>query len=163
MYTWYQRSVACYAFLSDVYRNIEDSDGHWITENPDLVQEVMNSRWWTRGWTLQELIAPLAVVFHITGARGWIKIGSKSSLLELVAARTGIDAAILRGLDVRERSVAQRMSWASERETTRTEDTAYCLLGIFGVNMPLLYGEGSKAFIRLQVSPLLSLKIRNVC
>jgi hypothetical protein len=135
---------------------MEDVDGSWVTEDPDFVRLVMQSKWWTRGWTLQELIAPQAVVFHIAGPHSWTKIGSKSTLLELVAARTGIDAAILRGLDVRECSVAQRMSWASERETTRTEDMAYCLLGLFGVNMPLLYGEGNKAFLRLQVSHALS-------
>ena len=69
----------------------------------------------------------------------------------MVTKKTGIEKYILLGGDVMRCSVAQRMSWASKRETTRTEDLAYCLLGIFGVNMPLLYGEGSNAFLRLQV------------
>ena len=58
---------------------------------------------------------------------------------------------MLQGSDVKRCSIAMRMTWASDRETTRPEDSAYCLLGIFGVNMPLLYGEGAKAFLRLQV------------
>jgi len=94
------------------------------------------------------------MIFYANNSRGWSKIGDKFSLLELVAKRTGIERHILLGGDVMKCSVAQRMSWASERETTRTEDLAYCLLGIFGVNMPLLYGEGSKAFLRLQVGSL---------
>jgi len=156
MYVWYERSTVCYVYLSDVrlrpFHNVEDGDENWISQKPEFVSHVMNSKWWTRGWTLQELIAPTSVVFYAHGLTGWSKLGTKSSLLELIAARTGIDDSILRGLDVSKSSVAQRMSWASGRETTRTEDLAYCLLGIFGVNMPLLYGEGSKAFIRLQVS-----------
>lgn len=156
MYAWYQRSVACYAYLSAVPQETgwksEHADGNWVTEMPNLVSLVMKSQWWTRGWTLQELVAPSAVVFHIASPHGWMKIGTKISLLDLVAARTGIDVWILRGLDVQKCSVAQRMSWTSERETTRIEDIAYCLLGISGVNMPLLYGEGSKAFLRLQVN-----------
>ena len=100
---------------------------------------------------MQELIAPQTVEFFANGVNGWNKIGSKKSLLDLVAARSKIDAGILRGLDVRKCSIAMRMSWASERETTRVEDLLYCLLGIFGVNMPLLYGEGKKTFLRLQV------------
>lgn len=103
------------------------------------------------GWTLQELLAPTSVVFYVRGTRAWSKIGTKSSLLELVAARTGIEGSILRGVNVKTCSIATRMSWASRRETTRMEDLAYSLLGIFGVNMPLLYGEGAKAFLRLQV------------
>jgi hypothetical protein len=155
MYAWYQRGVVCYAYLSDVQLwstyQPEDADGAWVAENPEAVLQVMKSRWWTRGWTLQELIAPPSVVFYAATSQGWSKIGTKGSLIDLVAARTGIRDDILRGLDVKKCSVAQRMSWASQRETTRTEDLAYCLLGIFGVNMPLLYGEGSKAFLRLQV------------
>ncbi|KAH6870736.1 heterokaryon incompatibility protein-domain-containing protein [Alternaria rosae] len=125
----------------------------WTLQEQQAVEpiaRVMRSNWWTRGWTLQELIAPSEIIFYANGTTGWSKIGDKSTLLDLVAKRTGIEKYILLGGDVMKCSVAQRMSWASERETTRMEDLAYCLLGIFGVNMPLLYGEGSKAFLRLQ-------------
>jgi hypothetical protein len=161
MYQWYQRSQVCYVYLSDVqtwssYQK-SDANGLWTTFQREVVAQVMESKWWTRGWTLQELIAPESVVFYVDNQGSWDKVGSKTTLLDLVAARTGIGGDILRNQDVSRCSVAQRMSWASERETTRTEDLAYCLLGIFGVNMPLLYGEGTKAFLRLQV------RLRRVC
>jgi len=182
MYTWYQQSIVCYAYLADVHTwptyRAEDADGAWagiidVYEHQDgngsglnsrwktgyalawqrlePISHVMNSAWWTRGWTLQELIAPSEMVFYANSSSSWSKIGDKRTLLELIVKRTGIEKYILLGGDVTKCSVAQRMSWASERETTRTEDLAYCLLGLFGVNMPLLYGEGSKAFLRLQV------------
>jgi hypothetical protein len=131
MFTWYQQASVCYAYVDDVQLHHFDK-----------------SRWFTRGWTLQELLAPSNVVFFVAG---WTRLGTKLSLAAQITKITGIDSEIL--LDQRllkKRSVAQRMSWASRRETTRPEDTAYCLLGIFGVNMPLLYGEGENAFIRLQ-------------
>ncbi|KAF2100169.1 HET-domain-containing protein [Rhizodiscina lignyota] len=126
MFRWYQRSEVCYAYLSDV----------------------VNSRWFTRGWTLQELIAPKHVVFF-TG--GWKKIGTKYTLTAILQRITGIDSdALSDSRHIHERSIAQRMSWASQRETSRSEDMAYCLMGIFAVNMPMLYGEGTQAFHRLQ-------------
>lgn len=115
------------------------------------MSEFMSSAWCTRGWTLQELIALQEFVFFGQGAKGWIRVGSKISLLDHVAQRSGVDQDTLRSPDITLASVARRMSWASERTTTRTEDLAYCLLGIFGVNVPLLYGERKRAFIRLQV------------
>jgi hypothetical protein len=170
MYAWYQRSQVCYAYLSDVHAwdtyLPEDADGAWVNSiylynkggywyteggSSEFIMRVMKSKWWTRGWTLQELIAPASVMFYINGCDGWSNIGSKHALIDLVAARTGIDKNVLRYQDIKSCSIAQRMSWACERETTRTEDLAYCLLGIFNVNMPLLYGEGNKAFLRLQV------------
>jgi hypothetical protein len=158
VYQWYQRSAICYAYLSDVEPNVDSSNDtgrQWITSNSVAGSQVAQSKWWTRGWTLQELIAPRVLKFFANGTyRGWIEIGDKRSLLDLTASRTGIDRGVLCGQDVRECSVAMRMSWASERETTRAEDLAYCLLGIFGVNIPLLYGEGKKAYLRLQVNPL---------
>jgi hypothetical protein len=107
----------------------------------------MSSRWFTRGWTLQELIAPANVVFY---TREWKKLGTKRELTGPISAATGIHGDILLGRNLTEVSIANRMSWASRRVTTRPEDMAYCLLGIFGINMPLLYGEDQKAFIRLQ-------------
>lgn len=106
------------------------------------------SRWFTRGWTLQELIAPATVEFY---AQDWTRIGTKEELSHVLSQITGIDEPTLKGRDVKEVSVAKRMmSWASKRVTTRIEDIAHCLIGIFGVNLPLLYGEGEAAYIRLQ-------------
>jgi hypothetical protein len=135
MFRWYQRSQVCYAYLSDVPER--ETDVYAIRS------AFRESKWFTRGWTLQELLAPKNVVFYNSG---WVEIGTKKSLETLVSAITRIEH--LYGWETS--SVAQKMSWASRRETLRAEDMAYCLLGLFGVNMPPLYGEGEKAFLRLQ-------------
>lgn len=139
MYRWYQQAQICYAYLSDVS----------ISEGSDdsIRLAFKSSKWFTRGWTLQELLAPSHLVFF---DQNWKQIGSKLDLEGEINQATGIDTSALRGADLRTFTIAQRMCWASKRNTTRTEDLAYCLLGIFDVNMPLLYGEGKKSFIRLQ-------------
>ncbi|PIL33951.1 hypothetical protein GSI_03659 [Ganoderma sinense ZZ0214-1] len=110
--------------------------------------EFRRSRWFTRGWTLQELIAPANVVFL---ASDCTVIGSKHSLASLIVEITNISYnALLRVEPLREFSVSERLSWAARRQTTRVEDRAYSLLGIFSINMPALYGEGEGAFRRLQ-------------
>ena len=106
------------------------------------------SNWFTRGWTLQELLAPKRVLFW---DQVWRYVGEKSELKDIISKVTGITAEKLEyPTTVFSASVATRMSWASKRHTSRLEDMAYCLLGIFGINMPLLYGEQKKAFTRLQ-------------
>jgi hypothetical protein len=111
-------------------------------------QALHGCRWFTRSWTLQELIAPKALCFF---DRHWCEIGTKNKLLLKLVKITRIDVKALQDAeDLSTFSIAQRMSWAADRNATRQEDIAYSLLGIFNVNMPLLYGEGSKAFIRLQ-------------
>ena len=80
----------------------------------------------------------------------WQSIGTRSDFKDSIAEITGIDREVLDGGDPTQCCIAKRMSWASRRETTRIEDLAYCLMGLFGVNMPLIYGERHKAFIRLQ-------------
>ena len=133
MFKWYQNAVICYVFLADL--------------TPESVS-LNDCEWFRRGWTLQELIAPSEVHFY---DKCWSKYGTKSSLQRQVAQITGIDQEILTGVrDLAEIPVAVRMSWAANRATSREEDMAYCLLGIFNVNMPMIYGEGSKAFTRLQ-------------
>jgi hypothetical protein len=117
---------------------------------PGIVEATgfQESRWFKRGWTLQELIAPRDVVFFFAD---WTTIARKQHLNQILSKVTGIDKVVLlTRKEIWNRSVAQRMSWASGRVTTRVEDVAYCLLGIFGINMPMLYGEGPKAFLRLQ-------------
>jgi Heterokaryon incompatibility protein (HET) len=144
MFRWYQRAEVCYAYLFD----LPSGDEHRL-ETSMFAQ----SRWWTRGWTLQELLAPTSVVFF---DQEWVEIGTKASLQTLISDLTAIEAHIL--LDYYDKgdtiSVAKKMSWASKRQTTRVEDRAYCLMGIFGINMPLLYGEGNNAFQRLQLEIL---------
>ncbi|KAL2174185.1 heterokaryon incompatibility protein-domain-containing protein [Thermothelomyces heterothallicus CBS 202.75] len=142
MFDWYQRAAVCYAYLEDVHFD-DYTEGYRTWKD-----HFHGSRWFTRGWTLQELLAPKKVVFY---ARGWRLLGTKSSLVKHVVKATGIDEVTLIDPElIYNASVAQRMSWAANRTTTRIEDQAYSLLGIFGVNMPIIYGEGTKAFLRLQ-------------
>ena len=138
MYRWYSDAQVCYAFLFDVW-DTSGQDPH------ELGSEFRRSKWFTRGWTLQELLAPSTLVFF---DRDWKDIGTKSSLKDLLESITGVKEEHL--FDCRKASVAQKMSWAAIRETTRVEDQAYCLMGLFQVNMPPLYGEGERAFLRLQ-------------
>jgi len=138
MYRWYSESTVCYAYLVDVPHN-------------DLIEESLRrSRWFTRGWTRQELIAPSRLYFY---SQEWIFIDRRNSIGKLINDITKIPISLLgdQYLPTRQEfSVAQKMSSASRRSTTQPEDTAYSLMGVFGINMPLLYGEGAKAFIRLQ-------------
>ncbi|KAL9111869.1 MAG: hypothetical protein Q9227_003719 [Pyrenula ochraceoflavens] len=109
--------------------------------------EFSRSRWFTRGWTLQELIAPVNLVFFSTD---WHPLGTKKELSSSISSIAGIEKTFLSGKNLELASVAKIMSWAALRRTSRVEDIAYCLLGIFDINMPLIYGEGKKAFRRLQ-------------
>lgn len=136
MYSWYENSERCIVYLEDL-----DPDG-------DLRQ----CRWFKRGWTLQELVAPSRGVYFFD--RNWNSFGQRSDtgLCESISSITGIDMDCLQGrANLTSLSISHKMSWAEGRETTRPEDRAYSLLGIFEVNMPLIYGEGgTKAFRRLQ-------------
>jgi hypothetical protein len=135
---------------TEVWKDVpdEDSTSDAFMEHA-LSTDFARSRWFTRGWTLQELIAPKIVMFY---AQDWTFIGLKDSLSDEIRAITKIDKQVLlKPSYANQRCVAQRMCWASRRVTTRAEDEAYCLMGLFQVNMPLLYGEGgAKAFMRLQ-------------
>ncbi|KAK7453079.1 HET domain-containing protein [Colletotrichum acutatum] len=136
MFAWYRGASICYVYLEDL-----EPGG---VARADLRQ----CRWFTRGWTLQELLAPADMTFY-DGT--WEPIGTKETLAYPIASITGIDVDVLiYPQTLSSACVAKRMSWASSRQTTRTEDTAYCLLGIFQIHMPLLYGEGHEAFRRLQ-------------
>ncbi|SPO06846.1 uncharacterized protein DNG_09540 [Cephalotrichum gorgonifer] len=130
MYGWYQRSAVCIVYLADVPRF-----------------RLTDSRWFECGWTLQELIAPKYVEFYTSD---WLELGTKSSLEDILSSATGISLDVLRGRSPTECTVAERLSWASGRRTARPEDEAYCLLGLFDIKMPILYGEGARAFERLQ-------------
>jgi hypothetical protein len=145
MFRWYRNAAKCYVYLSDVSTPGHDENDHLPRSTWKLA--FRKSRWFTRGWTLQELIAPTLVeFFSLEGKR----LGDKSSMEQQVHEITGIAIHALRGNPLSDFSVADRMSWAAKRRTTREEDEAYCLLGIFDIHMPLIYGEGEKAFIRLK-------------
>ncbi|KAK0733058.1 hypothetical protein B0T26DRAFT_736125 [Lasiosphaeria miniovina] len=128
---WYgsTRAAICFAHLADVQRSDPISD-------LDVAFE--HCRWFTRGWTLQKLLAPGQLVFY---DRTWEAVGDRASLAGQIQRRTAAPPSL---------PIGERMSWASDRNTTRKEDLAYCLFGIFDVHMPLLYGEGDHAFRRLQ-------------
>lgn len=134
MYEWYREAFVCIVYLNDVRQH------RWLNELPD-------SEWFTRGWTLQELIAPREVLFV---DYKWETVEWKSSIVDILAEITRIDKTVLLTGDVKKITVATKMSWAAERKTTRPEDQAYSLMGIFDVSMPTIYGEGDKAFMRLQ-------------
>ncbi|KAI1111663.1 hypothetical protein F5Y14DRAFT_424388 [Nemania sp. NC0429] len=155
MYAWYRDCAICYAYLVDVSHRDDPFA-------PDSA--FRTSRWFTRCWTLQELIAPRTVEFY---DKEWASIETKTPtqstrysgdekkpqerLAKLLRDITGIpEDCLVEHHSPSMYSVARRMSWASKRNCTRVEDAAYSLMGIFDVNMPLLYGEGTKAFIRLQ-------------
>ncbi|TBU54287.1 heterokaryon incompatibility protein-domain-containing protein [Dichomitus squalens] len=141
MFRYYTLADVCYVYLSDV-----------MTRSLDVLEksysDFRSSRWHRRGWTLQELIAPELVVFL---SRSWELLGTKMDLAPLLESITKVPVDVLQ-LRVRpsDYCVAARMAWAANRETTRPEDEAYCLMGIFGIFMPVLYGEGKNAFRRLQ-------------
>ncbi|KAI0173833.1 heterokaryon incompatibility protein-domain-containing protein [Pestalotiopsis sp. NC0098] len=141
MFQWYAQSQVCYAFLGDCVGELSE-------------ELLASTRWISRGWTLQELIAPQSVIFF---NRHWDRVGNRGDLSKSLYNVTGIPENILKnaGWDASSQSlqnipICKRMSWAARRKTSRVEDAAYCLMGLFGVNMPLLYGEGHRAFIRLQ-------------
>jgi hypothetical protein len=145
MFKYYRDSATCYVYLEDVEL---DEDQHQLSTD-----QLQDARWTTRGWTLQELIAPKTVLFF---SKDWEYCGNRRSLSVPLQRSTHIALPVLdRQTDDNSYlacfSIAERMSWASTRTTTRPEDKAYCLLGIFNVHLPLLYGEGKrKAFLRLQ-------------
>ncbi|THU93555.1 hypothetical protein K435DRAFT_903457, partial [Dendrothele bispora CBS 962.96] len=139
MYQYYLDASVCYVYLSDVLEK-EDPE--------DVKSSFRRSRWFTRGWTLQELLAPATAVFL---DQSWTEVGTKWSLRDVISVITSIPGRVLKDGNIDRYSIAQRMSWAAWRETTRSEDQAYCLMGIFGVSMAPIYGEGgTKAFMRLQ-------------
>ena len=133
MFKWYRSSTICYAYLSDV--------------SGESIFELRESVWFTRGWTLQELIAPFKLRFYNCN---WTAIGDKDKLHSELTKFTGIPWGALTLHTPSDYNIAEKMSWAAQRTTTREEDAAYCLLGIFEINMPMIYGEGRRAFRRLQ-------------
>lgn len=151
MFHWYRRSEKCYVYLNDVH----GSETLIIPRSWD--SEFQKSSWFTRGWTLQELLAPRSVEFFTCeGAR----LGSKDSLAEHISKITTIPGSALNGHTLPQFSEKELFGWSQSRDTTIPEDKAYSLLGIFGVDMPIAYGEGvGRATSRLNEA----IKRRNIC
>ncbi|RYP31995.1 hypothetical protein DL767_005440 [Monosporascus sp. MG133] len=143
MFRWYRDATKCYAYLADVSTPTFNAD-----DKSSWEPAFQASRWFTRGWTLQELIAPKLVEFF---SRENVRLGDKKSLEQQIHNVTGIPISALQGSPLSGFSIPDRMAWVEKRKTTRKEDKAYSLLGIFDIYMPLIYGEGEKnAFRRLQ-------------
>ena len=144
MFRWYKSAARCYVYLSDVYTSHEARGTPLCGDEWETL--FLQSRWFTRGWTLQELIAPDQVDFF---ARDGAYLGNKSTLETAIFNVTGISLDVLRGRPLAECTIEERMTWAKTRTTKREEDHVYSLFGIFDVTMPLVYGEGkAKAFRR---------------
>jgi hypothetical protein len=143
MFRWYQNAARCYVYLSDVSKSGNGADGKRAWE-----EAFRTSRWFTRGWTLQELIAPRLVDFFSAERE---RLGTKLSLAAEIHKITSIPEKAFRGDALSNFSIRERRSWAERRNTTIEEDEVYCLLGIFDVSMPLIYGERrDQAFRRLE-------------
>jgi hypothetical protein len=144
MFRWYQNAARCYVYLSDV--SVQTRDGQSV--HVEWGSAFRNSRWFSRGWTLQELLAPNIIDFY---SRDSVRLGDKSSLKQQITEITGIPIDALQGQVLSKFSIEERFSWVETRQTTKAEDKAYCLLGLFQVFLPLIYGEGqSNAIKRLR-------------
>lgn len=145
MYEWYWNAGICYVYLEDV----SESESELISHEYSAFHD---SRWFERGWTLQELLAPEVLEFY---NYSWEFLGSKHMFASEIRKRTDIGHEyIVNRMSIQEAYIGEKFSWVSRRRTTRTEDIAYCLLGLVQVSMPLLYGEGTSAFHRLQLELL---------
>ena len=131
MFRWYARAKTCYVYLSDVPRREVHSVG-WE-------HDFRHSRWFTRGWTLQELIAPSILEFY---SEDGTRLGTKASLEVQISDITGIPVKALRGRALTDFTVHERKRWQEGRQTQEPEDMVYSLLGLLDISMPVLYGEG---------------------
>jgi hypothetical protein len=144
MFRWYRNAAKCYVYLSDVPTMMEEASQHQSTWDASF----RKSRWFTRGWTLQELIAPASIEFF---SSEYQRLGDKDSLEQQVHEITGIPVEALRGDPLDDFSIQDRRAWMTGRQTTHEEDMAYSLIGIFDVSMEFRYGEGKeRALSRLQ-------------
>ena len=139
MFRWYHGAVKCYVYLSDVSASASDASQTAWEAN------FRKSKCFTRGWTLQEFLAPAVIEFYSCQHQ---RLGDKESLNRLIHDITRIPLEVLRGQDLETFSVEERMAWATERQTTKNEVQAYCLLGLFNIFMPLIYGEGKDSAMR---------------
>ncbi|TGO22050.1 hypothetical protein BPAE_0184g00020 [Botrytis paeoniae] len=143
MFHWYRDAEKCYVYLSDVSSSTRNNDQN--SHQPSWESAFRRSKWFTRGWTLQELIAPISVEFF---SKEWERLGDKTSLKQYIHEITGISVKALERVSLSDFTVDERFSWAEKRMTTRIEDNAYSLLGIFDIYMTLIYGEGRENALR---------------
>jgi hypothetical protein len=148
MFRWYRNAKKCYVYLADVPTPSYDAD---VQANQSTWEAAFRgSKWFSRGWTLQELIAPAIVEFFSKEGK---RLGDKKSLEKPIQEITGIPIQALQGNPFSDFSIAERIRWAEQRQTTEEEDMTYCLLGLCEVSMPPIYGEGKEAALkRLQVT-----------
>ncbi|TGO09844.1 hypothetical protein BTUL_0153g00300 [Botrytis tulipae] len=144
MFRWYSDAAKCYVYLSDVSSSTTSDNDH-NSHQSSWEPAFRRSKWFTRGWTLQELIAPVSVDFF---SKEWEKLGDKTSLKQYIHEITGISVKALERVSLSDFTVDERFSWAEKRMTTRIEDKAYSLLGIFEIYMTLIYGEGRENALR---------------
>jgi hypothetical protein len=143
MFRWYQEAARCYVYLSDV--STEDRKASDVSAKCTWESAFRASKWFTRGWTLQELLAPISVEFYSQEGKS---LGNKTTLGQQIHEITGIPISALQGSELSQFSSNQIFGWAKNRQTTREEDWVYSLLGIFGISMPIIYGEGRKNAVR---------------
>jgi NACHT domain/Heterokaryon incompatibility protein (HET) len=143
MFRWYRRAQKCYVYLSDV-PTTKRKRGDDITPNT-WEQAFRKSQWFTRGWTLQELLAPRSVEFFTRDGK---RLGDKQSLEQHIHQITGIPISALQGSALSQFDTEQKFDWAKNRQITREEDWAYSLLGIFEISMSVIYGEGKTNAVR---------------
>ncbi|KAF5500177.1 Vegetative incompatibility protein HET-E-1 [Colletotrichum siamense] len=148
MFLWYRASAVCFIWLEDLAPSASAIGTTPPGQKLHVIANMASCKWFSRGWTLQELIAPANVKFYDAS---WNFRFTKENNASILATITTIDIDVLKMVKrLKDVLVAVKMSWAANRETTRSEDIAYCLLGTFDINMPMLYGEGERAFQRLQ-------------
>lgn len=145
MFKWYQGAQKCYVYLADVVKEGGADDQDDKLSQPAWTSAFRGSKWFTRGWTLQELIAPSQVEFFSSNEQ---RLGDKSSLEQIVHEVTRIPLRALQGCPLLEFGVEERISWLTGRGTTRAEDMAYSLLGILGITISIIYGEGEESAFR---------------
>jgi hypothetical protein len=146
MFRWYRNARRCYVYLLDVPRSPFDTNHALNLQSWD--SDFWKSRWFTRGWTLQELLAPASVEFFSKEGK---RLGDKNSLEQQIHQITGIPVLALQGASLSQLGVDKPFLWIDHRQTKLEEDKIYSLLGIFDVTMPLSYGEGwTNAFKRLR-------------
>jgi NACHT domain/Heterokaryon incompatibility protein (HET) len=145
IFYWYRNATRRYVYLSDVSSPAVNNDDDC---NPrPWESDFRKSRWFTRGWTLQELLAPASVEFFSQEGK---RLGDKTSLMQQIHEITNISLPALQGNSLSQFSVDERLKWIEHRQTKLEEDKAYSLLGIFDVYIPPIYGEGTgSAFKRL--------------
>ena len=143
MFRWYRDATRCYVYLSN--SSIADGERNGRQPEPTWQSTLRGHRWFTRGWTLQELLAPASVEFFTEEGQ---RLGDKLSLAPIIHEITGIPIQALLDNRLSRFDIEERFKWAEKRETTYEEDWAYCLLGIFGVFLLPNYGEGKDYAVR---------------